>query len=305
MNSQLLPFSEAEAVLAPFFDPEIASQIPYRFTPITAWGCQRQGHWCWTILRWDACDGGLVAARLELDCVVPAGHWDRVVVCASIPSEVAWRLRLKVDVGWHDVASGSGEGKRGEIEVALPRGQLEGVELAFTALASGPQRIALSWIGLADGQLRAAKRAARPVWGPEWQGLMESHPGVLRFARGLVFDAADLPRLRARAEKPGWAEYAQRIIASGRRHLARIPEDDIGKHVPWSDERYTRASERGCEPLTQQALELGLAGLLTGEADLQRHAVRYLLSIVRLPQLGGVGGDPSQRIDMGSTLLHP
>lgn len=279
MPTQLLPLSAAESIIAAFFDPEIANQIPFRFASLGAAGCRSQGFWCYTFLQWDDCTPGAEAARLEVDCEVPAGRWDRVMLCAMLPTGVGWRLQLRIDGAWRDAGSGRGTGARAEIETALPRGRLDGVAVVLTAQAAGRQRIALNWIGLADSALRSGLLAARPAWEPSWPGLLRSDPGEVRFARGLLFAAEDLPRLRAKAQRPDWNACAGHLISEARALLARQPEADIDEHLPWYDYRYIRERERGRQPFFTEALEVGLAGLITGDAALQRQAVRYLLSM--------------------------
>ena len=279
----LFPLNPAEAIFAPFHDPEISTSLPARFLAIHATGVSHVYSWDRTVLHWQDCQAGEEAAAVEVEADIPPSRYDELIFSLTAPLDVSVRVEAKVDGSW--VALGEavrGSGIRMEVRRPFQKGHLHSARACFTAGAAGARRIELHWFAVADAALSRQLLAATTEWDPAWPGLIEPDGNwrAVAFARGLVFDAAELDRLRVKRNSPGWSDHFAILEQRARRFMQRVPETDLGDYLPWSDIRYIRAREQGREPYFWEALTLGFVGLVNQDRAMQRHALRYLMCMV-------------------------
>ena len=282
-STQLFELTPAEAMFAPFNDPAIAEQLPFRLEPGTAVGLKRVFGWDGTKLSWETAPGGTVAARLELPLDGLPGRFDQFVFCQVVPRHVSASFEARRAGQWTPLgAAVTGVGGRDEITRAMGARPIEAVRVTFSALGTDPVLISLQWWGVAQAALVAELAAARPRYDGRWEGLLlppETWPEV-KLARGLLFSAADLPALRLKRTAPYWEASWQLLEERARQFLTRRPEDDIGDYLPWTDTRYIRAREAGRESYFSEPLVLGFVGLVNGDRAMGFHALRYLMCLV-------------------------
>ena len=282
-STQLFELTPAEAMFAPFNDPAIAEQLPFRLEPGTAVGLKRVFGWDGTKLSWETAPGGTVAARLELPLDGLPERFDQFVFCQVVPRHVSASFEARRAGQWTPLgAAVTGVGGRDEITRAMGARPIEAVRVTFSALGTDPVLISLQWWGVAQAALVAELAAARPCYDGRWEGLIlppETWPEV-KLARGLLFSAADLPALRLKCTAPYWEASWQLLEERARQFLTRRPEDDIGDYLPWTDTRYIRAREAGRESYFSEPLVLGFVGLVNGDRAMGFHALRYLMCLV-------------------------
>lgn len=285
-NSPLYPLdaSANEAILAPLHDPQIRPSLTFSGKAVSAKGLEVQETWANVLLQWDSCPADQEATRFEFLCQVQPGRYDRVILCLAQPDTVSVRCSLQLDGKWGRPSQAArGTGTRMEIELPLPRGKtLTGIRCQFHAHADTSASVSINWFGLAESRAVQRQLEAKVDWDTRWPGLIKEdidwkHP---RFTRGLFFAETDLPGLRRKAGRTYWKDNFAVLEAKALKYMGRIPEDDIGEYVPWSDVRYSRQREQGKEPLYLESLVLGFVGLVRNDEAMMRHAIRYLLSTV-------------------------
>ena len=285
-STQLFELTPAEAMFAPFNDPAIAEQLPFRLEPGTAVGLKRVFGWDGTKLSWETAPGGTVAARLELPLDGLPERFDQFVFCQVVPRHVSASFEARRAGQWTPLgAAVTGVGGRDEIARPMGARPIEAVRVTFTALGSEPALISLQWWGVAQAALVAELEAARPRYDGRWEGLIlppESWPEV-KLARGLLFNETDLPALRRKRTATYWDASWQLLDERAKQYLTRRPEDDIDTYLPWTDTRYIRAREGGRQSYFSEPLVLGVVGLVNGDRAMGFHAVRYLMCLVHTP----------------------
>ena len=283
--TQLFELTPAESVFAPFNDPAIAPQLPFRLMPRDAVGVRHKYNWDSTHLTWENCPAGAVAAVAEVAVHELPARFDQLVFCVVAPTTV--RIQFEIGCGdrWTPLGEPvSGIGRRLEVARDITVRPFDAVRAIFTA-DPGQVSLSLQWWGAAESALVRSLIAARPRYDGRWEGLIlppEQWPAV-KFARGLLFAEGDLPALRARMTLPGWAEQAALLEERARKCLARRPEDDIDGFLPQTDLRYIRAREHGRATYFTEPIITGFVGLLCDDRALSFHALRYLMSILHTP----------------------
>jgi len=282
--TRLFHLNPAEAIFAALHDPELAATLP-----ITVRGAVGARFACaWGVnVHCPAVAPGEVATELTLGPIeVPLAGFDELTFCLSCPRSQAVVFSVDIDGEMRDLGPAiRGRGDHFELTFPIRAGArtLRAVTARFIAQDENAATVNLSWFGLANTALRAQLHAAKPTWDPAWPGCILPHeqwPANRPFQRGLLFDAADLPRLRAKAATAHWRPHVDMIHRRAREAMARVPEHDIGDFVPWSDTRYLRERERNRLPLWHQAVDLAFIARLDGNDAMLRHALRFLLSMV-------------------------
>ncbi len=285
--SQLYPLDDSanEVILAPIQDPQIRPSLDLRMEGLRGRGVSETHTWASLLVTWAYCPPAQPAARLDFFCYVPSGHdFDRVTLCLTLPTTVSAFCSLQLDGQWRSSGQEvAGAGTRMEIDLPLPRGKrLTGIRTTLRAHTPDAAAVSFQWFGLAQSKALQHQLKPKFSWDPAWPGLIAENVNWSqpRFGRGLFFSEKDLPALRKKCVRAGWRDNFALLEGKARRYLQRVPEDDIGDCVPWSDIRYSRKREHGKEPFYLEALVLGFVGLIRQDEGMMRHAIRYLFSTV-------------------------
>lgn len=278
----LFELSPAESVFAPFQDERIAAQLPLT-TEGAAPGFRHACNWDNTTILWDNCrKGGRLGTATLAIAEMPA-RFDRFIFCQVLPVGVQVRFWAQRQGNWQPLGEPvMGEGARAEVNRPIGERPVSALRAEFTAGEAGPGAVALRWWGVADSALLRDLEAARPLYGSAWAGLVlpAAEWGEVEFARGLLFDASELPALRAKAELPVWKGHLAIMEERARQSLAQTPEADIGDYLPWSDYRYLRVREQGRSTWMAEPVLCALVGLVRNDPVLIHHALRYLMCFV-------------------------
>jgi len=126
MPSQLYPLDGAanEVILAPIHDPQIRPSLDLRSEALQGIGVTERDSWSHLAITWSSCPPGQPAARLDYFCEVPPGHYDRVILCLSLPATVSASFSLQLNGQWRPSGKeASGTGRRMEVDLRLPQGK--------------------------------------------------------------------------------------------------------------------------------------------------------------------------------------
>ncbi len=286
-NLGLFELNPAESVFAPFHDPAIATRLPVEVEPAGAPGWRHEFSWDSTKLFWNTCPAGVQLGAITLALPDLPERFDAFVFCLVLPKGVTARFEARRPGGWAPLGEPvAGPGARAEVTRPIGQRPVTALRAAFSAEQPGPGFISLQWWGLAETALLARLEAARPRYDPAWDGLVlpPEEWGEPAFARGLLFDAADLPALRKKAEHPVWKGHLEMMEERARKSLGHAPENDIGEFLPWSDYRYLREREHGRETWFAEPVLCALVGLVRNDRQLMVHALRYLMCFAHTRQ---------------------
>jgi len=282
----LLELNPAESIFAPFHDERIASQLAFTLEA-RAPGFRPAHFWDSTKLIWDNAAAGDTVGAITLELPELPARFDQFIFCLVLPTGVSVRFSALRPDGWQPLGEPViGQGARSEVTRGIGTRPVTALRAAFSVTAAGPAMVGLHWWGAAESALMRSLVAARPQYDATWGGLIlpPEQWGEITFARGLLFDAADLPRLRAKAERPVWKAHLAEIEKRAREALNHVPEADIDDYLPWSDYRYLRTREQGRATWNAEPVLCALIGLLRQDPVLIRHALRYLMCFVHTRQ---------------------
>lgn len=280
----LFELNPAESILAPFHDERIAVHLPFRSHPAMAGTFRHEPGWDSTRLLWEACPSGGIAGHADLEIGSLPDRFDRLIFCLVIPSGVEVRFEARRDGNWSVLgASVGGEGQRTEVTRPIGTGTLTGLRIVVRALKEGPKLLLLHWWGVGDSALLRKLESTGLEFDGRWEGLLrpEETWGDPKFARGLLFDETDLPRLREKANRPTWRKHFEKMEDRARRSLGRDPlEDHRGEYLPWCDHRFLREREHGRKSWMADPVLCALVGLVREDKALIRHALHALMCFV-------------------------
>jgi hypothetical protein len=278
-----MPLNPAESIFAAFHDPQISATIPFRFEALGGEHCNHEFFWCWTVLRWERSAAGSPAGVLTLDVHLPLDRHNELIFCLTIPEQTAVQFDVCLDGKWQQLGAETvGTGYRMEIRRQVQGRMISALRACFRGFDSGPRIVYLIWFGIGEAELVSKLESSKPAWDEDWPGLIRpvaEWPEV-KFARGLLFDATDLPGFRAKKKLADWAEQFVLLESKARDYLRRCPEDDCGDYLPWADNRHIRQREKGRQPYFWEAQILGLVGLINEDRAMCRHALRYLMCLL-------------------------
>lgn len=278
----LFELNPAESIFAPFHDERIVRELSFTLEP-RASGFRHTHFWDSTKLVWDNAAAGDTVGAIALDLPELPARFDQFIFCVVLPAGVTVQFAARRPGGWEPLGEPvAGQGARSEITRAIGGRPVTALRATLSVATAGPGMVGLHWWGVAETALLGGLLAARPQYDAAWDGLIlpEEKWGEVTFARGLLFGAADLPRLRAKAERPVWKAHLAKIEERARETLTHVPERDIDEYLPWSDYRYLRAREQGRATWNAEPVLCALIGLLRQDRVLIRHALRYLMCFV-------------------------
>ena len=282
-QTPLLPLNPGEAIFAPFHDPDLAKEIPFRIEPQSAEGCRHEFFWCWTMVSWTRSRAGEPAATVDVDTDLAVAPFDTLVFSVTMDERTSVQISARIDGSWCPLGEAvSGTNYRMEIHRAIAGTRIGGVRAEFRSFDGEKRCVYLVWIGLRSSETVEADARSIVPWNPEWRGLIrpDAEWPAVKFARGLLFDEKHLGTLRAKKFSPAWREHFALLESKARDHLHRVPEQDCGDFLPWGDNRYIRAKEKGRTPFFLEAQTLALVGLVNDDRAMCRHALRYLMCIL-------------------------
>ncbi len=286
---QAQPFNTAEAILEPFWDPQLSQLDQWKIEPGAAHGLKVRQNWCWAAFEWARrpADPDQPALRMTrrydtysagIDC---AGY-DALIVSIMAPEQSIFVMRAETDAGERAFTSPPGPQLKKEHRLDL-RGasRLRALTLEVFAAGDGVASGWLNWIGLQNTALVARQAAQWNRFDARWEGYLKPEDFEPSFqpAYGLLVGADELARLRAAHDnflaRHGESPFTQ----AGQAATQLVPERFISDFVNfWGDTRYNRERDHGRHLLTHGP-NAAIAGLLLRDKRLHRLGARYAMSL--------------------------
>lgn len=280
----LLRLNPAEAIFAPFHDPNFHEELDMNLELKTAIGGRMVRHWDRLGVEWDNAKPGSDALTMKLAGRVRRAHYKHFIFCIVLPAGVEARFSIKANNARVWLGSwNSGQNRRVEIQHPVPDGKLADVELTIRQIEAGPGIADLYWFGLGNSSRLDKVIHYDLPYGDTWDGLLNlptEWPEQTPFRRGLLFSEEDLGTLRRKLHGFGWNNLFTTMEQRARVDLFTSPEKWLGAHVPWTDTRYLRARQGGGSATFNEALIIGFVGLILKDLTLARQALRHLLTLV-------------------------
>lgn len=280
----------AEAIIDPFWDPQLSGLQDWRITPGARYGLTVCQEWCQVRAEWVSPPASGPVLRMRLGRRIPCTTYDRLVWVVSAPPQSTVILEAQTDAGHRSISRKASKSGKTEVVLAL-RGarELQSVQLEIVPGADGAATATLLWVGM-----RNAKRLREYL--ERWRTpppIPEKHLRPLPDLRkapvkdraawlpvyGITLSADALRRQRRDQERIRWAEAIRRRAASF------VPETLCNECLVvagYMDNRYNRVDHHQ-RPVSMQAVELGLAGLLLKDPKLLHMAARTALAKAMSP----------------------
>jgi hypothetical protein len=281
---RVTPINMAEAVIEPFWDPQLCGLREWAIEPGEEHGLSVSQNWCWVQFSWVRPPGRGPALRMSRAADLDLAGYDELLLSVMAPEGSVVRIVARTDKG--EAALEAPPAPVLKKEHALPLGgaaRLKGltIEVHHPPGAQGVQAGWFNWIGLRNSALMPRLEGEWRRFDARWEGYVqpEGFEPSFRLAHGLLIDEAELAQLRA--EHEGWlAEHGQTPFTRAAEAARQgVPEEMVGEFVNfWGDTRYNRERDHG-KLLLGRGPAAALAGLLLRDADLLRLGARYAMAL--------------------------
>jgi len=278
-----VPISVAEAIIEPFWTPELSGFAKWRVEDGTSHGLRVQQNWSAVDFEWASKPQAGPALRMTRDFGVDCSGYDRLLVRVSLPTGCVLRVAARTDKGDRTFLSEPAAGKRAEHAVDLDGAtRIDSLTLEIEAAGEGGAAGWLRWIGLQNTKLLPQYFAQWDYSAMRWDAYIRSDAFVPSFAPryGIFMTAEELERLRA--------EHRRAVEKGGRSHCADLataardcqPEKGIHEFVKsgGSTSAHARLRDKD-QPKLAGSTDWAVAGLVLRDADLLRMVARYALCL--------------------------
>jgi len=278
-----VPINMAEAIIEPFWTPELSGFPKWRVESGTDHGLRIRQNWSAVDFEWASRPESRPALRMSRDFHVDCSGYDRLLVRLAMPKQGVLRVTAQTDKGVRTFVSEPAREKRSEYALDL-RGadRLDTLTLEIEAGSDGNAAGWLRWIGLQSTELLTRHFARWDYSGTKWDAYIRSDEAALSFQPryGIFLTAEELSGRRAEHERgvkaSGESQYT-RLAAAARDYE---PEQGIHEFVESGGSTSAHARVRDeAQPRLPGNPDLAIAGLVLGDADLLRMAARYALSL--------------------------
>lgn len=306
----VVPINRAEAIIEPFWDPEISELRRYRFEADEGTGGMVRQNWCWISFQWDRCAASKCPGRITRHLDLDVSTYDRFIVQAGVPRFAGFTLTAVIDGQRQTVVRAEhGNDDFFEYEGAFTGKRLSELSLEIHNEVDGPAAVHVNWIGLADSSARSLITHRKSGYTADWPtplarslegGSARDKAGAKRSfddlfylrkresleatdpkpALGLLFDAAELRSLRQKLHYKPFAGMMESLRESARRHLDDVPEELVYEYAATGNARYARERDKNRAVFANVPSLLAFVGLVDRDANLLHMAARYVMAVV-------------------------
>ncbi len=265
-----VPVNRSEAVIEAFWDGTFCADRRWP-PPGGAYWRSHHGHGnelCWA---------GTDSVELTRSYALSVRGYSRLSLAVRLDTETRLGMYATVD-GCEQAVVEDQPGRNRKHEYAGPlRGErLERVRIVLRAAGGGNREAWFRWL-LVGGDEPAWEAPADPVAGMIAAGpLAACEPGL-----GLLFDAADLDRMRQVRATAAYAAVAGEDASRAVAMSARDPAATIRQHWLYSPDRFGRDADERVD-MDDDGMALAIEGLLTGNADYLRGAACYAVAMAHM-----------------------
>ena len=278
-----IPINIAEAIIEPFWAPELSGFDEWVIDPNLDSGLHIKQNWAAVDFEWRKIPDEGPALRMSRDILVNCRNYDELIVRAALPRESILTVIVHTDQGtWHSSSQPSSENR---IEHAVDLKGASVIEKITLEIAPGhPHHSAgwLRWIGLRNTALMTLYQRQWDFSSVQWKKHIKDsryHP-TFRPRYGIFLTPAELNQMRAEHEqavKQGGHSSHTRIRETS---LEMVPEKGISEFVNSGGSRSAHSRVRDAmQPKLEGSTKLATAGLVLRDARLLRQAARYALSL--------------------------
>jgi hypothetical protein len=281
--AQPTPINMAEAIVDPFWDPELSELPAWRIRPGAAHGLRVNQAWCWVTFEWARKPARGAALAMERTRRIPCGDYDRLILSIMPPHAARVTIRLLTDRGPVEKRHVQADARKAEIAVPL-RGARE-IRKITVLIEAGADGIGTGWINWIGLQHARRLRFAEAEWNrfdSAWDKRLRPDGYTPAWSGGrLLADPPLWKKLVARHAAHVRRQGSSPFLEAAKPFLARDPEGLIGDYINfWNDTRYCRNREFGRQLLHPgPSGALPVAAFLSRDPALLRRAARHALAI--------------------------
>ncbi|HNS20596.1 MAG TPA: heparinase II/III family protein [Sedimentisphaerales bacterium] len=278
-----VPINVAEAIIEPFWTPELSGFPKWRVEPGAGHGLRIRQNWSAVDFEWASKPQAGPALCMTRDFSVDCSDYDRLLVRLSLPKGCVLHVAVQTDKGERAFVSEPATEKRVEYAIDLREAtRIDSLTLEIAAGAEGSAAGWLRWIGLQNTSLLPRYFAQWDYAGMRWDAYIREDEFAPSFAPryGIFLTVEELEKLRSEhreaVEKGGRSRYTD--LAAAARQCR--PEAGIHEFVKsgGSTSAHTRVRDES-QPKLPGSPDWAVAGLVLRDADLLRMAARYALCL--------------------------
>jgi len=276
----------AEAIIEPFWVPELSGLPKWKIDPGTGHGLRIRQNWSAVDFEWASKPAAGPALRMSRDFHVDCSAYDRLLVRLSPPKGCVTRVAVATDLGPRTFVSEPAAENRAEYALDLQGARcIETITLELETGAEGGAAGWLTWIGLQNSERLAQYFDQWDYSAMQWDAYLKAPDATLRFEPryGIFLTGEELADLRARHESAaggaaagGESEFTRRAAVAREYHPERGISEFVGSGGRTSAHSRVRDEFR---PRLSGNPELAVAGLVLRDAEALRMAARYALSL--------------------------
>lgn len=278
-----VPINMAEAIIEPFWIPELSGLPKWKIDPGADHGLQIRQNWSAVDFEWASKPKAVPALRMSRDFHVDCSRYDRLLVRLAPPKGCVVRVKAITDQGPRILVSGPATENRAEYSLDLHgASRIETITLEIEAGAEGNAAGWLRWIGLQSSERLAQYLDRWDYSDMQWDAHLRPSDEPLRFEPryGIFLTADELSELRATHDRAmadgGESEYTRRVAAAREYQ----PERGISEFVSSGGRTSAHSRVRDeFRPRLSGNPDLAIAGLVARDAGALRMAARYALSL--------------------------
>jgi len=265
-----VPINVAEAIIEPFWTPELSGLAKWRIEPGAAHGLRVRQNWSAVDFEWASKPQAGPALRMTRDFAVDCSAYNRLLVRLSLPAGCVLRVIAQTDKGERTFVSEPATEKRAEYTVDLAGAtRIDSLTLEIDAASENSAAGWLRWIGLQDTTLLPRYFAQWDYSRMQWDAYIRSDDFTPGFQPryGIFMTVEELEKLRdehrRNVEKDGRSRYTD-LAAAAREYR---PEQGIHEFVKrgGSTSAHTRVRDED-RPRLVGSPDLAVAGLVLRDA---------------------------------------
>jgi hypothetical protein len=278
-----VPVNVAEAIIEPFWTPELSGFPKWRVEPGADHGLRVRQNWSAVDFEWASKPQAGPALRMTRDFGVDCSDYDRLLVCLSLPKGCVLRVVAQTGKGQRTFVSEPADETQAEYAVDLDGAtRIDALTLEIEGGTEGNTAGWLRWIGLQSTHRLPQYFAQWDYSGRQWDAYLRGGDlgRDLKPRYGIFMTAEELEELksdhRRAVEKEGRSRYTD-LAAAARQYQ---PEKGIHQFAKSGGSTSAHARVRDeAQPRLPGNPDLAVAGLVLGDADLLRMAARYALCL--------------------------
>jgi hypothetical protein len=276
---KVTPINEAEAIIEPFWDPNLSELEEYNVTiDHTVKGFVKQT-WCSVEVYIEKAPPGKTAISMERQCNIYLDEYNIIRVFASIPKWAQMTLKVCIDGVYCTVINSvRGGGTVDEFDGYLRGKHITGIRMEFALTEAQPACIQIFWLGLANSIMQERMEKYKSPYTPDWPKMLRSSPGRLEPEIGIFFDEEEVHLLRQKVRNGYLKKAFNKLQVQAIKDMTINPEAEIGRFIPLGDRRWCRNRDMK-RTYTAEAMErLAFVGLINENPEMLKMAARMALS---------------------------